>query len=214
MRRKIVSKAKNNSGNLRGQNPGSSRSNLESASRNLLSLTQSNSANKRSGSRLVSFNDLRRGSLSGDPMVKEINFGRFSAASTSTTSKSSGSIWQGALKSVASGNGLAGLIGGGLASFTNIGGIVSGIKSLFHIGEKAAPPPLAQFQLPESRQQTVVLGNGSAVRIDNAKQVSSTTATTQSSNSVPTQYQSSQITQAVKLALLHSSSLNDIISEL
>jgi hypothetical protein len=68
--------------------------------------------------------------------------------------------------------------------------------NLFGGGGKSAPPPLVQFQLPDSQSQTIYISSNTR------------------SNTEPAQYQSAQIADAVKKALLNSSSLNDVIAEI
>jgi len=127
-----------------------------------------------------------------------INFGR--PSSTKTPTPTSGTDWGKLLEQAASG-GLASALGGsfGLGSIAGLGSIVSSIASLF-AGEKKAPSPLQEFQLPASQNLTISVGTNGA---------SGTAAGTQS-----LQDQSMQIAQAVKTALLHSSSLNDVIAEI
>jgi hypothetical protein len=144
-------------------------------------------------------------------MVKGVDFGHPSST-PKVTSSAGGNAWVGALKTVASGGGVTGLFGSVLGNLGGIGGIVSGIASLFGKGEKAPPPPLVEFKLPEPQQQTVFLGTGQVVQNGNALQASAPVA--QPSGTGSSRYQSAQIAQAVKLAILNSSSLNDVISEL
>lgn len=100
-------------------------------------------------------------------------------------------------------SGLASAFGGsfGLGSVAGIGSIISGIASLFG-GSSKEPAPLNDFTLPASQNQMItVSANGNTP----ASNVAST---------VTLQDHSTQIAQAVKTALLHSSSLNDVISEI
>jgi hypothetical protein len=104
------------------------------------------------------------------------------------------------LEQAASG-GLASAFGGsfGLGSITGLGSIISGIASLFGGGKKTLAP-LQEFHLPAAQNQTMSVG---------ANGESGTNVTSQS-----LQDHSAQIAQAVKTALLHSSSLNDVIAEI
>jgi hypothetical protein len=89
--------------------------------------------------------------------------------------------------------------GFGLGSITGLGSIVSSIASLFG-GAKKATAPLQEFHLPAGQNLSISVGTSGA---------SGATANSQS-----LQDQSTQIAQAVKTALLHSSSLNDVIAEI
>jgi hypothetical protein len=100
---------------------------------------------------------------------------------------------------------------------------VSGLKSLFGGGSSAKPvlPPLVRFTLPASRDATSVVGSATG-----ASQPGQTGQTTSADNrsrgaygvtsqsAPPFQYQSTHIAQAVKKALLNSSSLSDVIAEI
>jgi hypothetical protein len=144
---------------------------------------------------------------------KGIQFGKSSSSGSTTTS--SGSIWPNMIKQTATG-GLASLFGGG----GGIGSLVNGLLHLFGGGGKSAPPPLVKFQLPSPQEQTISVGSngtsgyaGSAIQTT-AGAAGSTGVNAGAANSPTLRYQSSEIAQAVKTALLNSSSLNDVISEL
>jgi hypothetical protein len=152
--------------------------------------------------------DTRTSSLTAKTVPTGIKLG--SPSSTTTSSSQSGSEWSNLLTQTASG-GVASLTGG-LGSIAGLGGLISGIASLFGGGgSKNTLPPLVEFQLPSSQTQTVyVSSNGSSTY-----QGSPTLQTGSSASSGPPfQYQSAQIAQAVKTALLNSSSLNDVIAEI
>jgi hypothetical protein len=123
---------------------------------------------------------------------------QFGSPSSSRVPSASGSNeWNKLLKQTIS-SGVAGAGGGGafglLGSVTGVGGLISGFLSLFG-GGKSAPPPLTTFQLPQTQQQSISIGSSG-----------------QSGTALI--YQSTQIAQAVKQALLNSSSLNDVIAEI
>jgi hypothetical protein len=117
-------------------------------------------------------------------------------------------------------------LSGALGGIGGLGSLISGIVGLFG-GGKNTPPPLVEFQLPASVDQTVYLSdgrssvyqgnvteranasNGSGGIYNEGTQKSASGATEQS-----VQYQSAQIAAAVKNALLNSSSLNDVIAEI
>jgi hypothetical protein len=156
-----------------------------------------------------------------------IQFGKPSQSSSKAAS-SSGSEWTNLLKQTASG-GIASALSGGFGGIGGIGSLISGIVNLFGAGSgKTTPPPLVEFQVPNSQQQTVyVSSKASSVYQGNAVQangpatgagVYGKTGQRQTSGSSPNaewvQEQSSQIAQAVKNALLNSSSLNDVIAEI
>jgi hypothetical protein len=137
-------------------------------------------------------------SISGASLSAGISFGR--PASTKTPSATSGTDWGELLEQAASGGLASALAGGfGLGSITGLGSIVSSIASLFS-SEKKGPAALQEFKLPATQNLTISVGTNGA---------SGATATSQS-----LQDQSTQIAQAVKTALLHSSSLNDVIAEI
>jgi hypothetical protein len=142
---------------------------------------------------------------------KGIQFGKPSSSGSARTS--SGSIWPNLIKQTAMG-GLASAFGAG----GGIGSLVNGLLHLFGGGGKSAPPPLVKFQLPSPEEQTISVGaNGTSGYVGSAIQTSANAANGANAGAAtsPTlRYQSSEIAQAVKTALLNSSSLNDVISEL
>lgn len=139
-----------------------------------------------------------------------IRFG--TAPSQRTATSSSGSEWSNLLKQTASG-GITSILGGGMG----IGSLVSSIGSLFGGGGgKTAPPPVVAFQLPTSQEHTFYLNSqGREAASNGGRTGSGIYGSTQSGVSGQMlQYQNSQIAQAVKTALLNSSSLNDVIAEI
>jgi hypothetical protein len=174
-----------------------------------------------------SSNDTRRNS-SGDAAIRSIEFGKPSQSS-SKPSSSSGSEWTNLLKHTASG-GIASALSGGLGSIGGLTSLISGIMHLFGGGGgKKALPPLVDFRLPESQQQTLFLSSkrnslhqGSVaettgVRSPGAGMYGNANQRHTSGPSSGTQWieeQSGQIAEAVRNALLNSSSLNDVIGEL
>jgi hypothetical protein len=192
---------------------------------NLVSQVQSGSADK--AAKIGSSGDTKKVSISGKVVPQGIQFGKPSQSSSKAAS-SSGSEWTNLLKQTASG-GIASALSGGLGSIGGIGSLVSGIVNLFGGGSgMTTPPPLVDFQLPNSREQTVyVSAKGSSVYQGSAVQANgpSTGAgvygkaeqmqtSASSPNAQWVQEQSTQIAQAVKNALLNSSSLNDVIAEI
>jgi hypothetical protein len=172
-------------------------------------------------------NDSTRSS-SGSIALHSIQFGKPSQ-SGSKPSPSSGSEWTNLLKHTASG-GIASALSGGLASIGGISSLITGIVHLFGGGgKKKAPPPLVEFHLPASQQQTLSISSkGNSVHQGSVAETTSVGAPGagiyrdasqfHTSGSSPStqwiQEQSGQIAEAVKNALLNSSSLNDVIGEL
>jgi hypothetical protein len=172
-----------------------------------------------------SLGDAKTSSFSAKVASTGINFG--SPSNNRQGTQQSSSLLGNLLKQTASG-GIASVFSGGFASITGIGGLISGIASLFG-GGKSTPPPLVEFQLPNPQSQTVyVSSNGSTALQGNAVESSGTGTTgtgiypkpgspgisAAGASSQSFQYQSTQIAQAVKTALLNSSSLNDVIAEI
>ena len=161
--------------------------------------------------------DVSFASLTGKIASGGLRFG--GSSSVGTTSSRSGSQWTNLLKQTASG-GISSALGGGLKDIGGIASIVSGFLSLFR-GGKEAPPPLVHFEAPAPQNRTVFLGSatgpaqwsesGTPAHSSSSKRIY---ASGQELNVQSLQYQSLQIAQAVKQALLHSSSLSDVIAEI
>ena len=155
-----------------------------------------------------------------------LNFGKAPKSATSLSPTSSS--WNKLLKSSLS-SGASGALGGGvLQALGGLGGIVSGIAGLF-AGSKKTLQPLTAFQLPSSKNLTRGVGGragtaqpvttfGGATKAAAANPVYSniqnSLKTSGISGAGSSQYQNQQIAQAVKQALLTSSSLNDVIAEI
>ena len=172
------------------------------------------SATSRGSGKPPSLGDTRKLSFAGKTSPTGIQFGRPSNSKTSATQ--SGSVWTSLLKQTISSGSGSGLTGG-LSSLGGIGGLFSGIMSLFGGGGTSTLPALVDFKLPTSASQTVYVGSsGSSTYQGDAveKAVSSSTVTNQPAGTLQLQYQSAAIAQAVKTAMLNSSSLNDVIAEL
>lgn len=170
--------------------------------------------------------DTRASTMNARSVATGIKFGSPSSKKTSTSQ--SGSEWANLLTQTASG-GIASTFSGGLSSIAGLEGLISGIASLFGGGSKSTPPPLVTLQLPSSQTQTVyVTSNGRSTYQGSAAYQASVFKTggatsinspaPQASSAGPSaqrfQYQSAHIAQAVKTALLNSSSLNDVIAEI
>lgn len=187
----------------------------------LVNQTQSSSTG--SSAKLPALGETKGLSMSAKDSPTGINFG--SPSNSRIPSAQSSSELTNLLKQTASG-GIASALSGGLSSIAGLGGLVSGIISLFG-GGNSTPPPLVDFQLPQSQQQTVYVSSKGSTTFqgtDVEQAAPSTSAggiysgTGQTGNlgasGQTLQYQSSQIAQAVKNALLNSSSLNDVIAEI
>lgn len=171
-----------------------------------------------------SLRDTRGLSMSARQTATGIRFGNPSSSGTRTSQSSSRSM--NLLKQTASG-GIASALTGGLGAVTGLGGLVSGIMSLFGGGSGSTLPPLVPFQLPQSQEQTIYVSSKGSTTFQgtNVEQsVLSTSvvgintgpnqATMSGAGAQMLQFQSAQIAQAVKNALLNSSSLNDVIAEI
>ncbi len=162
--------------------------------------------------------DRKSQSLSTADVVKaSIKFGSPSSNKTATTGGSS--EWATLLKQTASG-GVASALGGGLTSaLGGLGGLVSSVAGLFGLVKKTEAP-LTLFQLPDSQNQTISIGSKvagtsqSAGSLSGVYRASSSVASSEAAHSQIYQNQNAQVTQAVKQALLNSSSLNDVIAEI
>jgi hypothetical protein len=132
--------------------------------------------------------------------VQPISFGKASRAATRKPQTTS--AWSHLLAATTSG-GLVGTLSGALGFSGGISSIISGLVSLFG-GAKSAPPALVAYQLPTSQQQTISIGSSVATPGVYGGPEPTT----------PFHNQNGQIVQAVKQALLNSSSLNDVITGL
>ncbi|HLH01676.1 MAG TPA: hypothetical protein VKX25_02820 [Bryobacteraceae bacterium] len=174
----------------------------------LLSSGTGGNTNSRKTTRAGSQNELRSEPWSSrGSRTTAIKFG--SPSDNRTTTSSTSNNW-GRLLSQAARGGISSVFGGGggiLGAIGGLGGILSGIFSLFGSGKKS-PPPLSLFQLPSSQAQTVYLA-------PHAQSGPAPSHIYGTSAAQPTlQYHSAEVAQAVKQALLTSSSLNDVIAEL
>jgi hypothetical protein len=144
-----------------------------------------------------------------------IQFGKPSqSGSGSATGSSSAGEWTNLLKMTASG-GIASALSGGLGGIGGIGSLISGIVHLFGGGSKNAPPSLVEFHIPDSQQQTAsVSSKGSSPGLGMYRNAGQMETSGSAPNAEWIQEQSNQIAQAVKNALLNSSSLNDVIAEI
>ncbi len=148
---------------------------------------------------------------------------RFGSPPQSKAQSAAGSGEWGRLLSQTASGGLANAFGGGglLSAVSGIGGLVSSIAGLFGGGKKTNSP-LTLFELPDTRNQTFTFdesksatsGVGGATSAALRANLESPMTVSQSRHDQIYQNQSAQVAQAVKLALLNSSSLNDVIAEI
>lgn len=152
---------------------------------------------------------LRAISLISTRTLTGIDFGSPSSPSSTSTS-TSGSNWTNLLEHTASRSLTSAAKGTfSLAGLGGIGSILSGISKLFGGGSDAKTlPPLVEFDLPGPVAETVYLSSrGSRTEVSSYGNSAPLTAASRSN-------QNAQIVQAVKHALLTSSSLNDVIAEI
>ena len=222
-----MSKQKNNLSGLLGQ---LSRLKIDGQNANTL-LSPSNVVNQAQpkssqSAKPPGLGDSKTSSFSAKAVPTGIKFG--SPSNNRTSTQQSSSVLGSLLKQTASG-GIASAFSGGFGSIAGLGGLISGIASLFGGGGKSTPPPLVEFQLPNPQSQTIYVTSGrnttyqgNAVESSGAgsggtgiyPQPGSAGISTAGASSQSLQYQSAQIAQAVKTALLNSSSLNDVIAEI
>ncbi len=170
----------------------------------------------------------RRLSVGSDIFAKGLKFGNASSKGTSSSGGST-ALTPGSLAQT--------VIGGSMSSFLGLGTIISGFMSLLG-GSQATTAPLVKYTLPGSLNKTVVVGanaihqpgvpNGGSGQIqigEPAKSTASLSIPTGAGQSAhPSSAQppmntqwfldhSNDIAKAVKEAMLHSSSINDVIAE-
>jgi hypothetical protein len=153
-------------------------------------------------------------SITASALSAGLNFGK--PSNSRSSSSTSGSSYLSSFLQQAATGGVASALGGSLGGLTGIGSLVAGFVSLFS-GEKATLPPLVQFQAPLSQDQISYVGARTTVNAPSNSKSTDSTGVSGSANqpsATPYRYQSDQIAQAVKQALLNSSSLNDVIAEL
>ncbi len=164
---------------------------------------------------LAALRESRKTSAHTAPASKPgLRFGALPGSRTATAPHSS-SEWSNLLTRTASG-GLSNAFGEGLFNLVGgLGGLVSSIAGLFG-GSKKTIAPLTAFELPGSQNQSVVSSHATGLHQSPGTQPTGiyNSATTVQGGGQPYQYQSAEIAHAVKLALLNSSSLNDVIAEL
>lgn len=180
-------------------------------------------SNPSTASTLSRLADTKALGIGGAPIPTSIHFG--TPSSTRTSVQASGNTWSKFLTQTASG-GLGSALGNGFGSIGGLGSLVSSVLNLFGGGSKAAPPPLVRFRLPDSQSQTVYLGpqttsvlqgiaSEQSIKSDSQPIYTSTGAQASGSFASTAKISdASVIVQVVKQALLNSSSLNDVISEI
>jgi len=148
-------------------------------------------------------------------VVQALTFG---ALHTKVTGSASSSQWNSLLGAATSG-GASSLISGGILS-TGALGFVGRLLSLFG-GSKSTPAAPTPFVMPASQQRNLNVAPSSGASSVSLGVQSNSSAGTQGgpiyqsgSVGIEQSTQSSQVVQIVKQALLTSSSLNDVISEI
>jgi hypothetical protein len=193
---------------------------------NLIAPTQATTGLSKTTGNVGASTDTRSVSLSFKDIPTGINFG---SPSNPNSGSASGSQWTKLLEQTATG-GVASAANGamGLGAAGGLGSVVSSIFKLFGGGNSAKVlPPLVEFKLPNPQSQTIYVNSGGSAASGSSVETPSAAATgtgiytnagqiagSNSSNGASLINQSTQIAQAVKNALLTSSSLNDVISEL
>jgi len=148
-------------------------------------------------------------------VAQALNFGKFH---TTATASASGSQW-GNLLGAATSGGASSLISGGILSSGALG-FVGKLLSLFG-GSKSAPAAPTPFVMPASQQETLNVGSSTgsssvSLGVQSSVNAGGANGPAYQVNSTPNDHatQSAQVVSIVKQALLTSSSLNDVISEI
>ncbi len=154
--------------------------------------------------------------LSSTGTAKSIEFG--SPSSNRLTGSQGTGEWTNLLKQTASGGLSSALGGGALSGVGGVGALVSAFAELFHSGVKVEAP-LTLFRLPDSQSETILAApNQTRTAQEGTRSGGIYTAPSNSSAQIGhgqlSSAQNAQITEAVKQALLNSSSLNDVIAEI
>lgn len=117
-------------------------------------------------------------------------------------------------------------VASGIASGFGLSSIVSGLLGLFGGGsDNSAPAPLTKFALPQSIQANAGISSGTTVPVDYGQNGLPRAVSTQANQPQVTVQvnamdsrsfldRSDDIAQAVRRAMLESSSLNDVVSEI
>jgi|GEM_PF-3038402 len=152
---------------------------------------------------------------SGGLNSEALKFGTLHTKSTSVGT--SGSQWTSLLSSAS--GGITSVLGGGLLSSGGFG-FVSTLLKLFGGGKSTPAAPVA-FQIPAAQQKSIDIAPAVAsssvslgVQPVNANTQSSGIYRQIGSHAIDPHTNSAQVVQIVKQALLTSSSLNDVISEI
>jgi hypothetical protein len=148
-------------------------------------------------------------------VVQALSFGKFHA---NVAASASGSQW-GNLLGAASSGGASSVLSGGILSSGALG-FVGKLLSLFG-GSKPAPAAPTPFVMPASQQETLNVGSSTgsssvSLGVQGSANAGGTNGPVYQVNSTPNDHaaQSTQVVSIVKQALLTSSSLNDVISEI
>ena len=145
--------------------------------------------------------ELRRLGVQIASEAKPIHFGTPSRTAGSSQ-KSSGGLLSQLLRKTSS-QGVSGLVGSGLLGVFGKS-LISGVGSLVG-GSAVEMPAVNRFSLPDSQNRTIDIGSSRSLR--------ATETTTSPSNQTYSD-RNAEIVRVVKQALLTSSQLNDVISEI
>ncbi len=175
-----------------------------------LNLLNAGKGRGQGSSKLNPLRDLKQLSTAGQVSVHPISFGKAHTSSNVKASSGSGFSVANLLGKAGSGS-VTKLLGGGLLSF-GMSSLFSAVSDLFG-GSHAAPAPLQEFSLPDSQQQTLYSTSG-GLSNTNVSSGSLSQGSHGVYNSRTRSADQAAIVNAVKNALLTSSSLNDVIGEL
>lgn len=179
---------------------GRKKNNLASLVNQAQSLTSSGRITKLSVS-----NEIATLSFGANLQPRAIDFGTAPrSGETATGTRTGGTVFNDLLKAGTE-NPFKSFLGGGLPALFG-GSIFSGFASLFRGGSSNAAPSLVHFSLPESQSRTLAIG---------AKQISQPTNPSVAGLSTSGYSdRNADVVRAVKQALLTTTQLSDIISEL
>jgi hypothetical protein len=162
-------------------------------------------------------------SVGSTPKLQSISFGKpSSAASSGSTASSGGNGWNSLLSNTLSGGGSS-LLNNGISGFLGIGGLISDIAGLFGGSSKSAVQPLTLFSLSDQLQMTSYVNGTNADSLRGASASGQPSSSGIYSSSQPSGnatrrgnpvVDSTAVAQAVKSALLTSSTLADVIADI
>lgn len=167
-------------------------------------IASSTSFTNSGGTKLSASNELSKLGLQSVSQPRGIHFGT-APTSRQTSGSTGGGLFSDLLKSGTTGTAKS-LLSGGVLGLLG-GSLFSGIASLFG-GGGDTPAPLVQFSLPDTQSRTIDVMGSTQNRGTQLSTSSSIQANQLYSN------RNNDIVRAVKQALLTSSELSDVISEI